>query len=193
VPDSRLVLSIAVTRFDDADVNDLDEKVLARQKDLIDVLISEPFNYDPVPVAPAVTKTSRELGGTVEALLERNDLGSSDMVIIHILSHGVTSHGEVHVIGSDCATPQRSSVAGWIQTLYKRAVAGPAVLLILDFCSSGLVVPEELSARHQGAGRQHPRLRLSGLCRLRLRTVSRTTATLRDRSPTRSVWPPRLE
>jgi WD40 repeat protein len=129
----RLVLSIAVSRFD----GDL-EFAPDLRRSLLAVLRSAPFDYEEVAVPGGGSLPAVPLGRCVLDTIDKCD--ADDVLIVHVISHGYADEGKtaaVHVIGSDGKHDVETDVAFWLGKVRMRGTAAPQTLFVLDFCYSG--------------------------------------------------------
>ncbi|MEU9546431.1 AAA family ATPase [Streptomyces mirabilis] len=140
----RRAVSIGVTRFAphpeyglDGDPPDAlpfaNDRVAALKK----ALEHEAFGYVCTTLTGAEENpgpTAAELGAALDAALTASS--SDDVVLVHVLSHGVPRTTGLYALGSDSDHLPQTSVSGWLAAV-EDFPGRPHVLFLLDLCHAG--------------------------------------------------------
>ncbi|MGX1540905.1 AAA family ATPase [Streptomyces adustus] len=105
------------------------------------------FGYRCQRLAPedgADGPTADQLGDAVHERLTTT--GADDILIVHVVSHGVLRPTGLYVLGSDSMHTARSSVAGWLSAV-EDFPGRPLVLFLLDLCHAGAAARLEWQLR----------------------------------------------
>jgi WD40 repeat protein len=115
----------AQERFDDLDfVGTLVPRVASVLRDL---------GYDVTEVG-SYDLTGERLAGEIDAVFQ--SVGSDDVLVVHVVGHGVVGDGALYVAGSDGTPHPGLDVAHWLVTL-QNLPDRPRTLFLLDLCFSG--------------------------------------------------------
>ncbi|MER5473222.1 AAA family ATPase [Streptomyces sp. NPDC002685] len=96
------------------------------------------------PEDGAAGPTAEALGDAVHQLLSAT--GPDDVLVIHVVSHGVVRPTGLYVLGCDSTHTAGTSVGGWLSAV-EDFPGRPLVLFLLDLCHSGAAARLEWQLR----------------------------------------------